>query len=97
MAVIETTTFRLADGIDDAAFLAADERVRTGFLYRQPGLMRATTAHGDGGDWIVVVLWQSAADADAAAAAAESDPASAGLTALVDGTTLQRNRYTTFD
>ena len=40
MAVIEITTFRLADDVDEAAFLEADERVRTGFLYRQPGLVQ---------------------------------------------------------
>jgi hypothetical protein len=97
MAVIETTTLRLADGVDDATLLAADEKVRTGFLYQQPGLVRATTARGDDGQWIVVVLWASDDDADAAAARAETDPAYAALTALVDGATLHRRRYTTFD
>jgi hypothetical protein len=97
MAVIETTTLRLAHGVDDATFLAADEKVRTGFLYRQPGLMRATTARGDDGEWIVAVLWASDDDADAAAARAETDPAYAALTALIDGATLHRRRYTTFD
>jgi heme-degrading monooxygenase HmoA len=97
MAVIETTIFRLADGVAEEAFLEADERVRTGFLYRQPGLLRATTARGEGGEWIVVVLWASQADTDAAAAAAGSDAASSDLAALVDGGSRERKRYTTFD
>jgi hypothetical protein len=97
MAVIETTTLRLADGVDDATFLAADEKVRTGFLYRQPGLMRATTARGDDGEWIVVVLWASDDDADAAATRADTDPAYAALTALVDATSVERKRYRCFD
>jgi hypothetical protein len=72
--VVETTTFQLADSVDDAAFLEFDEEVRTGFLYHQPGLVRATTARGDGGEWIVVVLWASVDAADAAVQAAENDP-----------------------
>ena len=97
MAVIETTTLRLADGVDDATFLAADEKVRTGFLYRQPGLMRATTARGGDGQWIVVVLWASDDEAAAAERAAHTDPANGELMALVDATSVDRRRYRTFD
>ena len=75
MAVIETTTFRLADGIDEATFLEADEEIRTGFLYQQAGMARATTGRGDDGEWIIVVVWATKAEADAAAQAAEDDPA----------------------
>src|SRR4051794_35326789 len=71
--VIETTTFRVREGVGDAELLEADERVRTGVLYAQPGLVRATTARGDNGEWIVIVLWASPGDADAGAAAAAAD------------------------
>ena len=59
MAAIDITTFRLADGVDEAAFLAADERVRTGDLYQRPGIARATTARSDDGAWAVIVMWAS--------------------------------------
>jgi hypothetical protein len=95
MAVIETTMFRLAGGVDDDEFLKADERLRTGFLYQQPGMLRATTARGEGDQWIVVVLWRSDEDADAATLA-ETDPAYTELMALVDRPSLERRRYTTF-
>ena len=97
MAVIETTTFRLADGVGDEQFLDVDERVRTGFLYQQPGLVRATTARGNDGEWIVVVLWVSDEDANAAERRASSDPATGALMALVDARTVDRRRYNTFD
>ena len=58
---------------------------------------RATTARGDGGEWILVVLWGTAEAADAAAAQAEGDPSNAELMALVDRSTLVRKRYSTFD
>jgi hypothetical protein len=97
MAVIETTTFRLAEGVADAAFLEADEQVRTGFLYKQPGLMRATTARGDDGEWVVVVLWASDDDANTAESQARTDPATSALMALVHARTVDRRRYHTFD
>ena len=97
MAVIETTTFRLADDVDEAEFLKADERVRTGFLYWQPGLVRATTARGEGDEWIAIVLWRSGEDADAAAALAETDSAATEFRGLVDRRSIDRRRYTTLD
>ena len=97
LMVIETTTFRLTEGTGEEQFLAADERARTGFLYRQRGLLRATTALGGDGEWIVVVLWATDDDADAAAARAGADPASAELRGLVNSATLVRRRYNTFD
>ena len=93
--MIETTTFRLADGVDDAAFLEFDEQVRTGFLYQQPGFGRATTARGDNGEWIVVVLWASEDAADAALEAGTSDGTMQRFTDLVAGA--ERRRYLTFD
>jgi hypothetical protein len=97
MALIEATTFRLADDVADTTFLEADERVRTGFLYHQPGMLRATTARDEGDEWIVVVLWASSADADAAAARAEIDQGNTDLMALVDRQSVERKRYSTFD
>ena len=95
MAVIETTTFRLADGVDDANFLEADEQARTGFLYHQAGIIRATTAREDDGEWILVVLWASYEDADAAAEVERVDPAMDRLTHMMVGA--ERRRYSTFD
>src|SRR5436305_14731179 len=73
MAVIETTTFRLADGVDEAAFLEADEQARTSFLYHQPGMMRATTARADDGEWLGVALWAAYENAHAAAELEHAD------------------------
>jgi heme-degrading monooxygenase HmoA len=92
--VIETNRFRLVDGVDDAAFLEADEQVRTGFLYQRPGIVRATTAKSDDDEWIVIVLWASDEDADAAADAAQEDAAVKRLEQLVVG--MQRTRYHDF-
>lgn len=97
MAAIELTTFRLVADVDDETFLAADEIVRTGFSYQQPGLLRSTTARDGAGGWIAVQLWESDDSADAAARRAEPDAAMAELLALIDPSTLEHRRYTTID
>ena len=91
MAVHELTTFRLADGVSEDAFLDVDERVRTGFLYQQPGIVRATTARSDDGSWAMFVQWGDAESADAAGSAAGSDPSWSELTGMVEG--LDRRRW----
>jgi len=97
MPVMETMTFRLSAVADEAAFRAADERVQTEVAYRQPGIMRRTTARCEGGGWIVVSLWHTADEADAAAVRIEADPAGVALSAIIDRGSLVTTRYTTLD
>lgn len=97
MATIELTTFRLATGADEAAFLEADRRVQTEFVYQQPGIVRRTTACDAGGQWLVVTMWGSRADADAAERAAKNDDALAAFNALVDPASVTTARYETLD
>ena len=89
MAVIDITTFHLAAGVDEAAFLAVDERVRTGELYHRPEFVRATTARGDDGGWAVIVLWGGDAYA--------VDLMTTELASVVDPASVERRRYTTLD
>lgn len=95
--MIEVVTFRLAAGTDEAAFIEADRRVQAEFAYQQHGLVRRTTACSVDGGWLVLVLWASLADADAAAQHAPGDPATASFMALVDAATVQTERYTPLD
>jgi hypothetical protein len=81
--IIETHTFRLADGVAEAEFLAADKRVQETYNARRSGFVRRTTARGRDGEWIVVVLWASEADADGSAPVA-------GFDALVAGSDVRR-------
>lgn len=96
MPVIETMTFRLAEGADEAAFLAADARLQADFAYQQTGLLRRTTARGQGqraGEWIVIDLWVRAEDADTAAARWDADPAAQAFMAFVDRGSVEVRRY----
>ena len=89
-------TFRLADGADVAAFLSADKRLQSDFAYQQPGLVRRTTARGEGdraGEWIVVDLWDDAAHADACAARWDGDAIAQAFMSFVDRSTVDVRRY----
>lgn len=94
--IVEIFTFRLAPGASDADLLAADARVQTEFYYGRPGIVRRTTARA-GDDWAVVVFWQRADDAAAAADAARDDPATAAFGALMDLARVSVKRYETLD
>lgn len=100
MVVIETMTFRLADGADEAAFLAVDKRLQSDFAYQQPGLLRRTTARGVGshtGEWVVIDLWGSVADADACAARWDTDALATEFMSFVDRASVEVRRYTDLD
>lgn len=90
--MIEILFFRLAANADEAAFLDADRHVQTDFAYQQPGLLRRTTARGDG-SWIVVDLWRSVEDADACDVLWGHDPVTARFMSFVDAASVRTERY----
>jgi hypothetical protein len=95
--MIEIMRFRLSPGSSEEAFRSADRRLQSEFAYQQPGLLRRTTAAGADGDWVVVDLWRSEADADAATERWADDQAAAAFMSFVDRPTLHVDRYTTLD
>jgi hypothetical protein len=95
--VIEIMRFRLAAETGEDAFLAADRRVQQEFASQQPGLLRRTTARGAGGDWIVIDLWRSAADADACDRRWDGDPVTQAFMALLDRSSVTTERYIELD
>ena len=97
MMAIEVASFRLRDGADESAFIAADQRVQTEFFYLRPGLVRRTTARGSDGEWLVVTLWGSAEEAEAAAAVAAVDPVHTAFMAHVDADSFSAKRFVSLD
>lgn len=89
--------FRLLPAADRGAFEAADRRLQTEFAYRQPGLVRRTTARASDGEWIVIDLWRSSEDADRTGAAWDDDPVVRSFLSFVDGESVSVSRYETLD
>jgi hypothetical protein len=97
MAVLEVLTFRLAPDVDEDGFLTADRQAQVEFLYKQRGLLRRTTARGEGGEWLVVTVWGSSPDADASATTSDDDPAITRFKSFLDPSTIAMRRYHTLD
>ena len=96
MAIVEVTTFRLAEGVSDVSFLDLDRRIQTELVPNEPGFQRRTTArHGD--DWLVVTLWASDADAAGFQRRAEDYPLQSEFARVVEAGSLHLTRYTTLD
>lgn len=95
--MIEVATFRLAAGVEDEHFVAADAAAQTAFFNLQPGLRRRTTARGGDGQWVTITLWAADEDADRTHAAASQDPAALAVADLVDDSTLAVHRYHELD
>lgn len=93
--IIEHHTFRLADGVSDEAFLAADRRVQTEFAPFRAGFVRRTTARGADGEWLVETLWGTPDDAEAAARA--GDPVLQSLLDCIDPATASVRHWSTLD
>jgi hypothetical protein len=88
--LIELLTFRLVAGADETAFLEADARVQQLFFPHQPGAIRRTTARGIDGEWLVVTLWWSGDEADAAARAADGDATYTAFEGFIENASLRR-------
>jgi hypothetical protein len=51
------------------------------------------TARGEDGNWIVIDLWRSAADADACDRRWDADPVAQAFMALLDRSSVRTERY----
>lgn len=90
---MELTTFRLRDGVDEGAFLAADAAVQA-FAHIQPGLIRRTTARDvASGDWLVAVLWASWEFADAAREAGRTSDVVEAFESMIDPSSVVVRRF----
>jgi hypothetical protein len=90
--MIEIMTFRLADGVDEAAFRTVDGRVQVEFAYQQPGLLRRTLGRSDQ-TWLVLQIWRSSDAAHAASVAFDASALGTEFQALIDRDSLVVDRY----
>ena len=97
LMIIEILRFRLAAGVDESVFQAADQRVQTEFAYQQPGLLRRTTARSRDGSWTVIDVWNREADADRANDDWGRDAVTEVYTHLIDSASLTSERFETLD
>ncbi len=72
--VIEWAPFKLAEGVDAAALLAASDVMQQGFLIQQKGFVRRDLVKTADGQWVDVVHWDSHQNAEQAMQEAMNNP-----------------------
>jgi heme-degrading monooxygenase HmoA len=91
--VVEVVTFKLKTGVSAAEFAPIDKAVERQHVARQPGFVARESAHGADGEWLVIVHWRSAKDADASMATFEKASAAAPFMAKIEASTMSMKRY----
>jgi heme-degrading monooxygenase HmoA len=94
--VVEVTTFNLNAGIDSSIFQARDAQIENDFASVQPGFLKRLSALDANGKYVIMVFWETLADADASIAAFGIDPTVADYFAMINGSTFLAERFTTF-
>ncbi len=94
--VVEVTTFNLNSEVDSNSFEIRDTEIEEDFASQQPGFLKRMSGFDANGKYVVMVFWETLADADASIAAFGSDPSVADYFAMIDGATFSAERYTTF-
>lgn len=91
--VIEVVTFNLKSGVAAAEFAPIDKAVEREHVAKQPGFVSRESAQGADGEWLVIVHWRSAKDADASMASFEKAPAAALFMSKIEASTMRMKRY----
>lgn len=91
--IIEVVTFKLKAGVAAAEFDRIDAAVGREHVARQPGFVSRESAHGADGEWLVIVHWRSAKDADASMASFEHAPAAAPFMSRIEASTMSMKRF----
>jgi hypothetical protein len=93
MSTTETVRFRLLAGVDAAEFAQIDLRMENGYMRKRPGFQDRALLRSAVGDYLVVVHWASAQEADATMGGFFTDPLTQDFLAAVDKSTVQSGRY----
>jgi hypothetical protein len=91
--VVEVVTLKLKNGVSYADFGPIDKAVETQHVSKQPGFISRESAAGENGEWLVIVHWRSAKDADASMASFASAPAAQDFMAKIDASSLAMKRF----
>jgi hypothetical protein len=90
---IEIVNFRLNDGITDEAFIAETMHMERDFLGKLHGFLDRDTGKSASGDWVVVLHWASAEDAQASMDKFVGNEGTKAFTSKIDMSTFTMTRY----
>jgi hypothetical protein len=91
--IVEISQFRLAEGVDEDAFLKAASETVTGFLETQPGYASRDLLRSDDGTWMDIVRFEGQEQASAAFAAFANHPSTREFERMLDVSTVQASHW----
>lgn len=95
--VLEVTTFKIKTTTSASAFQKLDAEVENSFTSKQPGFIKRQSGINDQGEYVVLVYWNTTADADASMQKFMSDASVADYASMIEGSTMKMARYTIKD
>ncbi|MDP5140640.1 MAG: hypothetical protein NWP83_09255 [Spirosomaceae bacterium] len=93
-SVMEVTTFSIKSDANSKTFAELDAKVESGFTSKQPGFIVRQSGVDEKGNYVVVVYWNSLADADSSMSKFMKDTSVAGYAQMIEGSTMKMSRYT---
>ncbi len=93
MAIVEIARFKLKEGTDEGAFVAAETALAGGQIRQQPGFISREAAKGENGEWVIVLHWETATDAAAWTPKFMQDPNGQAFATLLDFSSMKQDRY----
>jgi uncharacterized protein (DUF2237 family) len=97
MSAVETIRFRLRAGVSESEFLQHNRRVEDEYMARRPGFRSRETALAPDGEWLVMVRWASAHDAEATMESFLTAAETRGFLGAVDPSSVSSSRYDLVD
>lgn len=91
--IMEVTTFSIKPDVIPMTFAKRDAAVEGNFTSKQPGFIRRQSGVDDEGNYVVIVYWESLADADASMGKFMSDASVADYAEMIDAPTMKMSRY----
>ncbi len=91
--IMEVTTFKTNSNVNPIEFATRDAQVEEDFTSKQKGFVKRQSAIDEKGNYVVVVYWESKADADASMSKFMNDESVADYAQMIDGSTMKMSRY----
>lgn len=92
--VMEVTTFKINSNTNPMDFAKRDAQVESDFTSKQSGFIKRQSGVDYEGNYVVVVYWNSTADANASMKKFMGDASVADYAQMIDAVTMKMSRYT---
>lgn len=86
--IIEVGTYKTRNGVKTEKFLKLDSLIEQVYTLKQPGFINKESGFDQKGNWLLVVSWDNAQHAQAAASKFMNSSASAGFKNMIDTASL---------